>query len=482
MRGMDLENIARAVNGELFVRKAGDASSDETEKEASCVVIDSRKLERGGIFVATKGERADGHSFIGQVLEKGALGVICEKKPDDENGNYILVKDSFDALKRLAAYYRSLFDIPAIGIIGSMGKTSTKEMVAAVLSERYRVHKTEGNYNNEVGVPLTILGLRDEHEIAVIEMGINQFGEMTRLAKIVRPDSVVMTNIGPCHLEFLHDLDGVFRAKTEVFEYMTGKGRAILNGDDERLSSVKEVCGEKPIFYGLKDTLDVCARRIENRQLNGTDAVFDINGEELKVHIPLPGEHSAKNALAGAAAGYFYGLDAEEIRRGIANVKGVSGRLAPIKTESYLLIDDCYNANPTSMMNAIKLLADTGRSSGRKTGTAAVLGDMFELGEDSGKMHREVGCFAAEQGIDRLITVGERSEGMYEAAKEVFLKENGDPSDIDKRLHHYRSTEELLQAIDNEDLFKEGDTILLKASHAMHFEKAVERLSGIGNG
>ena len=333
MRGMTLENIAKACEGELFYAKDADPK-ELSGKEAVSVVIDSRIAEQGGIFVATKGERVNGHSFIGDVLAKGALGVICEQKPEDQAGNYIVVEDSFVAIKKLAKYYRSQFDIPIVGITGSMGKTSTKEMVAAVLSQKYRVLKTEGNYNNEVGVPLTIFRLRDEHEIAVVEMGISEFGEMSRLSDIVCPDSVVITNIGPCHLEYLNDLDGVFKAKTEVFEYLSGKGAVCLNGDDARLIQVSQVKGKKPVFYGRNALNDIYAYNIEDGGLQGTDASIHTKEGRFKVHIPLPGKHMVDNALAATAVGLFYGLTPEEIRGGIETVKGVSGRLNPISTDN----------------------------------------------------------------------------------------------------------------------------------------------------
>ncbi|MCR5790283.1 MAG: UDP-N-acetylmuramoyl-tripeptide--D-alanyl-D-alanine ligase [Lachnospiraceae bacterium] len=467
MRGMTLQKIAQACGGKLIP-----AGCLNEETEASCVVIDSRKIEENGIFVATKGERADGHSFIGQVFEKGALGVICERIPkeNEKAGNFILVKDSLQALKDLARYYKSLFSTPTIGIIGSMGKTSTKEMVAAVLSERYRVLKTEGNFNNEIGVPLTVLRLRDEHEIAVIEMGISTFGEMSRLAEIVRPDSVVFTNIGPCHLEVLQDLDGVYRAKTEVFSYLSGKGRVCLNGDDEKLRATGEVMGKPPLFYGLSPQNDISAKDVVNRELEGTDAVISLEGSEFSVHIPLPGRHTIYNALAAAAAGLCYGLSGEEIQQGIEHVQGLPGRMNPIRTGKYLVVDDCYNANPRSMESALSLLGGT--KSGNRT--IAILGDMYELGEDSDLLHRELGRYAAGLAVDQLVIAGELSKSMYEAAAEACKEKADGPA-----ISYYADTDALLESLKAENPFQEGDVILVKASHGMHFEKVVALLTEI---
>ncbi len=467
MRGMTLDKIAKACEGELFLSKACDQEKI-LETEAVSIVIDSRIAEKGGIFVATKGERVNGHSFIKDVLEIGALGVICEQKPELSDGNYIVVKDSFEAIRKLAKYYRSLFQIPFIGITGSMGKTSTKEMIAAVLSERFNTLKTEGNYNNQVGVPLTIFGLREEHEMAVIEMGISEFNEMSLLSDIVRPDSMVITNIGPCHLEYLNDLDGVFRAKTEVFPYMSGKGVVCLNGDDARLIRVKEVKGNKPVFYGRNTLNDIYAYNIETGGLQGTDVSIHTKEGRFKVHIPLPGKHMVDNALAATAIGMFYGLTLSEIREGIETVKGVSGRLNPIRTENYLLVDDCYNANPKSMEAGLTLLEENGQRGHLRT--VAILGDMLELGEDSERMHARVGAYAARLEIDMLLIVGEISYNMYDEVKRL-----GDPGKPE--LYYYKTTDELIEALRSEELIKKGDVILVKASHAMQFERVVKELT-----
>ena len=240
MKNMTLQNIAKVVDGKLYLQTAKKAdSSDILLKEAENIVIDSRLVIPGGIFVAIKGERTDGHSYIDSVIEKGALGVICEKLPDSyENGSsgaFILVEDTLIALKKLAAFYRTQINAKIVGIVGSVGKTSTKELVASVLSQKFKTAKTAGNFNNEIGVPLTLFSIDQEHEMAVVEMGISDFGEMDRLGTMVNPDAVVMTNIGPCHLEKLGDLDGVLKAKSEVLKHIKPGGLLILNTDDEKL-------------------------------------------------------------------------------------------------------------------------------------------------------------------------------------------------------------------------------------------------------
>lgn len=237
MKNMTLENIAKACKGTLYGAVQAEEKAPEQE-EASCVVIDSRKIEPGGIFIATRGERVDGHTFIPAVAEKGALGVVCEEAPKHAGIPYILVEDSFKALKDIAGYYRQQLDIWVVGITGSVGKTSTKELIASVLSMKYHVLKTQGNFNNEVGLPLTVLSIREEHQIAVLEMGISGFGEMHRLSKIARPDICVMTNIGQCHLENLGSREGILQAKSEIFDYMNPDGYVFVNGDDDMLRRI----------------------------------------------------------------------------------------------------------------------------------------------------------------------------------------------------------------------------------------------------
>ena len=462
MRNMTLEAIAEAVGGKLENTAKVDLS-----KEATCVVIDSRLIEEGGIFVATKGERVDGHDFIGQVFAKGALGVICEKLPQKPAGPCIVVEDSFEALKKLAKYYRDQLSLKIVGIVGSVGKTSTKEIVASVLSSHYEVLRTEGNYNNQVGVPLTIFKIRDAHEVAVIEMGINNFGEMDSLGRIVRPDIVVFTNIGPCHLEFLGDLDGVLRAKTEVIPHMSATGILVLNGQDEKLALIDgdRALGRLVIKYGKESKRDdVYASNIENLGLDGSRFTANFpDDSHYEMTVPLPGYHMVDNAIAAAAVGYLLGLNLEEIRRGLSGAQPLSGRGHIIHSQYYTIVDDCYNANPKSMCAAIDTL---GYALGRKV---AILGDMFELGEESDKLHGEVGDYAASHGVDSLIFVGASAKHMYERAR---LHE-------DVEIRYYPNKELLIGALsdDTKDILRKGDTILVKASHGMGFSEVVDFLN-----
>ena len=453
-----LLQIAEACGGTLC------QAEGKENMQIEGAVLDSRQVKPGYLFFATKGERVDGHSFIPSVAEKGAACVVCEKAPDDVDIPYILVEDSFVALKKVAEFYRQSLDVTVVGITGSVGKTSTKEFIAGVLAEKYNVLKTEGNFNNEVGLPLTILKIRKEHEVAVIEMGISEFGEMHRLSKVARPDICVITNIGQCHLENLKSRDGILKAKSEIFDYMNELGFVVLNGDDDKLSTVKDINGITPLFFGFNSNNDVYADKIVNQGLFASEAIMHMEDGEYPITVTLPGEHMVYNALAAATVGRILEMDTKQIQTGIKKVQPVGGRSNIIRAPKYTVIDDCYNANPVSMKAAIDLLAS---AEGRKV---AVLGDMFELGVNEKEMHADVGRYAAKSNIDIVCCVGELSRYMYEGAVEALASGNKTSSQV----NYYATRDEMLCKLD--DVLKENDTILVKASHGMHFEAVVEQL------
>lgn len=453
MKNLTLENLARVCGG--IYRGAKDAE----QKEVDSITTDSREARPGCLFVPIVGERVDGHRFIGDVMEKGALATLSERELEGASFPYIQVKSSLQAVKDIAKFYLEQLQIPVVGITGSVGKTSTKEMIASVLSQKYQVLKTQGNFNNELGLPLTVFNLRDEHQIAVLEMGISDFGEMHRLAKIARPDTCVITNIGLCHLEFLKSRDGILKAKTEIFDFLREDGHIVLNGDDDKLVTVQEVKGIKPVFFGLEKGREVWADQVQPEGLKGISCRIHIGEDSFSVLIPVPGQHMVYNALAAAAVGRIYGLSNEEIRRGIESLQPVSGRFHIIHTDRYTIIDDCYNANPVSMKASLDVLSD---ALGEKT---AILGDMGELGEDQVEMHREVGVYAASKNIDRILCVGPLSAYMAEAARLTA------PA---KEIRHFESKEELLEVLP--EILKKGDNVLVKASHFMEFGKILEAL------
>lgn len=452
MRNMTLENIAKCLSKPLY------GASGKEQQEITGAVLDSRKVEEGFAFFATRGEKVDGHSFIPQVAEKKAALVICEEAPTVEIP-YILVEDTFAALKEVAAFYREQLDIPFVGVTGSVGKTSTKEMIAAALGAKFNVLKTQGNFNNEVGLPLTILGIRKEHEVAVVEMGISDFGEMHRLSRIAKPNVCVITNIGQCHLENLIDRDGVLKAKTEIFDFMQEDGYVVLNGDDDKLVTVKEVNGRTPYFFGLQESEKryAFATEIQNHGLFGSDFKMTLFGKELEASVPLPGQHMVINALAAATVGKLLGMEEEDILKGIASVQATGGRSNILKLADKTVIDDCYNANPVSMKAAIDLLM---MAQGHKV---VILGDMFELGADELALHREVGMYAAMARLEGMIFIGNLSKEMYEGAAKLRAMPE-----------YYPDKESFFAAHKPEDFA--DTTVLVKASHGMHFEEIVEWL------
>ena len=453
MKNLTLENLARVCGG--IYRGAKDAE----QKEVDSITTDSREARPGCLFVPIVAERDAGHRFIGDVMEKGALATLSERELEGASFPYIQVKSSLQAVKDIAKFYLEQLQIPVVGITGSVGKTSTKEMIASVLKEKFNTLKTQGNFNNELGLPLTVFRLRDCHEIAVLEMGISDFGEMSRLADIARPSTCVITNIGQCHLEFLGDRDGVLRAKTEIFNYLREGGRAVLNGDDDKLATIHEVQGRPPVFFGLNPEYPVYADEIESCGLKGTKSRIHLPGAEFTVQIPMPGRHMVYNSLAAAAVGALYGLTPEQIQRGIESLEPISGRFRMVETQKYLIVDDCYNANPVSMKASLDILRD---ALGRKV---AVLGDMGELGADERQMHEEVGKYAAGCGLDLLICAGSLCEFMAKAARRANphlpVIYEPDRRALLEHLHSY---------------LQEGDTVLVKASHFMHFEEIVEEL------
>lgn len=450
MKAMSLREITAAVGGTYY----GDES--KLVLEVTGVAIDSRKVLEGYLFVPLKGARVDGHTFIPQVMESGALCTLTEQELPEATYPYIQVPSCEQALKDLAEHYRKALDIKVVGITGSVGKTSTKEMIASVLSQKYNVLKTAGNFNNEIGLPLTIFNIRKEHQIAVLEMGISDFEEMHRLAKMARPDICVITNIGLCHLENLIDRDGILKAKTEMFDYMQSGASIILNGDDDKLITVKEK-GYAPLYFGLSADRDAYATDIRSLSLRGTACTLHMGGETLDVTIPIPGHHMVYNALAGALVGRELGLGAEEIKAGIEALVPVSGRNNMIATDSFLIIDDCYNANPVSTCASLNVLAT---ADSRKV---AILGDMFELGEKEKELHFGVGAHAAEQEIDLVICIGELSE---ETARGVRYQ-GGNAVHFSAKAEFFEKGMPLLQ---------KGDTVLVKASHGMEFPEIVETL------
>lgn len=446
MKGINVKQAAAIVCGKL-------SGSGDSDHELTGLVIDSRNVRPGFAFAALTGERVDGHDYVNKAFELGASCCIVERDIPGASGCLIVVDSTAKAMARLAEAYRKMLSIPVIGITGSVGKTTAKEMISAVLSQRFSVLKTDKNFNNELGVPLTIFRIEPEHEAAVVEMGISDFGEMSRLAQMVRPTDSVYTLIGNAHLDRLHDRPGVFKAKTEMLEYMPDDGTVFLNADDDLLSSC--VCRQNKVFYGLAGNADVRAENIKYE--SAVKQTCDIVSGERRIHVSIPayGRHMVYAALEGAAVGIKFGLTDDEIMRGIASYETVGRRANVIDTGYITIIDDCYNANPDSVKCAIDSMAD---GSGRRV---CVLGDMLEMGTARAERHADIGRYAVNKGVELMLCVGEMSENTARAAE-------GIPS------LHFDSNASLIAALP--ELIKKGDTVLVKASHSMKLEEVSEAL------
>ena len=445
MREMTISRAAAVCGGRL-------CGEGDFGAELGSVVIDSRAISAGDFFVAYKGERVDGHDYISAAFDRGAVCCLAQRVPEGETRPVILVPDVQTALEQICAEYRRDLRLPVIGITGSVGKTSAKEMISAVLSQRLNVLKTDKNLNNQIGVPMTISRIRPEHQAAVVEMGISGFGEMSVLAKIARPDMAVFTLIGHAHLEFLHDLDGVLRAKTEMLDFMADDAPVLINGDDEKLRGLQ--CRQKKISFGLGENCDIRAENIRLSESGETFCDIVYGERRIPVEIKAYGRHMIYAALEGAAVGLLMGLSDGEIVKGVASFETVGRRAAVCDTGFITLIDDSYNANPDSVKCGIDSLM---KMPGRHV---CILGDMLELGEGSGEMHFDVGRYAGEKGAELVLTSGPLSRETCRGAGE--------------RGRHFATREELIAALPG--LIQKGDRVLVKASLGSRFDQISEAL------
>ncbi len=439
-----------AVGGEYF------GPEEALDREVAFVTSDSRAAGPGCLFAAIKGERTDGHKYVPSAAEKGAALCLCEERTE-ARCPVILVDSTVQALQKLAAWYRRSLGVKVIGVTGSVGKTTCKEVVASVLAAGYKVHKTQGNFNNELGLPLTLLSMEPDTQAAVIEMGMSAFGEMELLSSIARPDMCVMTNIGFSHIENLGSQEGIFKAKCEIFEHMSPDAPSFLNGDDAFLRRVDRA-GRR--FFGFGEENDIRVIEYTDKGFEGLEAVVDAFGERFEVTVGIPGRHVLYAVTAAIGVGLEMGLAKDDILRGLASAGTIGGRVNVIRAGGLTIIDDCYNAAPASMKAGLDLLS---HAEGRKV---AVLGDMFELGDEAPALHAEVGAYAAEKGIDLLAAVGELAENIHLAC----LKAGGNSV--------YFSDKPSLLSNLSEIAPKDG-AILVKASHGMGFSEIVDALKAI---
>jgi len=447
-------DILGAVKGKLL--------SGNPDEMLTGVSTDTRKIKSGELFVAIKGGNFDGHSFILDAVSKGAGGVLVQeggitnanfKLPDV---SFISVKDSIRALGDIGNFHRSRFNIPIIGITGSNGKTTTKEMIAAILSKKFNILKSFGTENNNIGVPLTLMRLNGGHKIAVLEMGTNHLGEIRRLSEIARPTMAIITNIGPSHLEYLEDVDTVLKAKLEILEYMDKDGKLILNADDGGLRTIKTTPGT--VWFGFDKEADFYADKI-NMEPDGIN--FRLNGK-WDISLGVLGRHNVHNALGAIACAWDFGVSIDDIRDALKEFRVPNMRMEVKRFGDIKIINDTYNANPQSMKQAIEALRDMA-TEGRKVLFA---GDMLELGTFSGRFHHLVGKQAAESGIDLIVAVGKLAEHIAKGAQEAGMSQ--------RKIKLCAVTKEACEKIAG--LIKKGDTILVKGSRAMKMEGIVNEL------
>lgn len=455
MQPMTVTEIAAVVSGVWW-------NPCEQVPAISAVSTDSRNITPGCLFLPWVGEQFDGHNFIDAALDAGAAGCLCAKLPQDIRPDkfYIKVADTRLALRDMASAYRDKFDIPFVQITGSVGKTTTKEMIAAVLGAKLNVLKTPENFNNDIGTPLTLFGLSPEHQAAVIETGMNHFGEIEYLGAMVRPDIAVISNIGDAHIEYLGSRGGILKAKCEIFEHLKDDGIAILNGDDALLDTV--TLPQRIIRCGQSEHCQVRISDILDHGVNGITCTVTSEKDVYHLNIPAPGEHMAYAASIAVAVGEALGLSKEEIIRGVAAYAPIGSRMHILRlSDGRVLLDDCYSANPQSVSAALEVLART-----ECERRVAVLGDMGELGDLTEQAHFNAGALAAMLGIDFVVAIGSKAvkiaDGAAMGGAEVL---------------HFATREEAMPTL--REQLQPHTTMLIKASHAMHFEEIVKELQMI---
>ncbi len=455
---LDCREIARATGGKII--------GGDTHTIVKGVSIDSRTLMPGEWFVPLQGENTDGHNFVEEVLQKGAAGSFfakpCTLDAKSLPGTIIEVEDTLKALQDMAGYYRQKFSLQVIGITGSSGKTTTKDLLASILKPHLKVLKTEGNYNNQIGLPLTLLKLTSEHEAAVLELGMNRAGEIEKLTRISNPGWGIITNIGEAHIELLGSRENIARAKGELMNVMGKEGIIILNGDDPYLREMGESFGGKVYYYGWEESADLRGNKYTYKDGRTDFEVVFPRGERKHYYLPLPGKHNASNALAALAVGYLLGVEVDKLDFELTEFDFSGGRMQMMKSvEGAKIIDDSYNANPSSMKASLEVLEEIEVSGAR----IAVLGDMFELGNMAEEAHREVGRKIARSKIDYLVAVGELARYIAEEARQDKLQ-----------VYICKNKEEAWECLRNLPRSEEN-CFLIKGSRGMNLEELVAKLT-----
>jgi len=455
-------DIARATGGELL------SGAPETCCEG--VSIDSRDMDRGNLFVAVRGDNFDGHDFVGQAVRGGAAGVMIERgqraRIEDVAGDVpvIAVDDTVQALGDMAAFWRKKFNVPVVAVTGSSGKTTTKEMVSSILSFSRNVLKNKGNFNNLIGLPLTLLRMHDRHEVVVVEMGTNRRGEIERLTEIAAPDIGIVTNVGPAHLEGLQSVDLVAREKGDLFRIMRSDGVAVINRDDPAVCAMQERWTGKSVTYGMTGDSLVRAEDITVEAAGGTGFRLALAGKNERVRIALPGRHNVCNALAAAACSWALDIEYDQICRGLEAFRQLPGRMSlrPLKN-GVVLIDDSYNANPVSTREAI----ETVHAMKGDHAAMIVMGDMLELGDGAAAWHEEMGRLMARRGVDRIFLTGDLVRSVQKGAEA-----EGMPGD---RITYPVTPGGVVDRLTGS--VRRGDSILVKGSRGMRMETYVQAIT-----
>ena len=454
MEAMTVQELLEATGGRLL--------AGSPEQTFTAVETDSRAIHAGALFVALRGEKTDGHKYVAGALAAGAEGcLVVDPVNTVAEGKFcVQVPDTLLAIGEVARAYKAKFDIPVVGITGSVGKTTTKDMVAAVLGKKYKVLKTEGNFNNELGLPLTLFRLTREHQICVLEMGMNHFGEIDYLTKIVRPDVAVITNIGDAHIENLGSRANILKAKSEIFNYMEPGSLAVLNGDDPLLRGLEGQIAPDIVFCGEDHQPPYEAKIIKQLGSKGMSCTVKTPAAEFTVTVPALGNHMIYPVLMACAIGEKFGMTGEEMKAGVEAFVPTKMRMNVIRQGDVTILDDAYNANPQSMRAALEVLSQTDG-----TYRAAVLGDMFELGVLGPDLHRCVGEFAGAVGnIDALLAVGDLAWNLYDGANQSDLP----------NVFYAKDKASAMAMLP--ELVRPGAVILVKASRGMHFEEIVREL------
>lgn len=450
MLELNLQEIVKATKGALL--KEADV------KEIKAVSTDTRKIEEGTMFIALKGENFNGNNYVLDAFNKGAkIAIVDEVKCDlnelKEDVALIKVQNTGRALMDLAKFYREKLGLKVVGITGSAGKTSTKDLVAAVLSDKYKVFKTKGNFNNEIGLPLMILELDSTYDVAILEMGMRGLGQIKELAEIASPDLGIITNIGISHIEILKTRENILKAKMEIATFFDKNNTLVVCGNDDFLGALPEA-KYKIVKTGVGENFEIGAKNIALEELSSKFTVY--NGEkEEEFSLDMPGEHNISNLMLGIAIAKELGVSFEEMKRGLKNIEATSMRLELIKKDGFSILNDCYNSSPVAVKSAIDVMKNI---EGKRR--IAVLGTMRELGHKSEEAHMEIGKYAKENGIEKVLCFGDFSENIKEGYGEGCTV--------------YENKEELIKDLLN--IICEGDIILVKASRSLKFEEITKAL------